>query len=76
MHQGQVVWPQDLVYTGAGPSLTRRLSRVAHGGQVVVTSVVWRSIQDHVPPQVEVRKGGGSILLYTIHTILLYAIIC
>ena len=57
-YQGEVVWPQDLCYLGRAPCLARRLVESVHGGQVVVTNALWKSIQDHVPAQVEVLDCG------------------
>lgn len=43
-----------VVYQGDGEKFTRRLSKVIHGGQVVLSEIAWASIQDQIPGQSQV----------------------
>lgn len=40
-----------VVYSGEGERFARRLSKVIHGGQVVLSETAWASIQDQIPGQ-------------------------
>ena len=43
-----------VVYQGEGEKFARRLSKVIHGGQVVLSETAWASIQDQIPGQSQV----------------------
>ena len=43
-----------VVYRGDGEKFARRLSKVIHGGQVVLSEIAWASIQDQIPGQSQV----------------------
>lgn len=43
-----------VVYRGEGEKFARRLSKVIHGGQVVLSETAWASIQDQIPGQSQV----------------------
>ena len=44
-----------VVYQGEGEKFARRLSKVIHGGQVVLSETAWASIQDQIPGQSQVQ---------------------
>lgn len=52
-----------VVYRGDGEKFARRLSKVIHGGQVVLSEIAWASIQDQIPGQSQVIQLG--ICLYS-----------
>ena len=53
-----------VVYQGEGEKFARRLSKVIHGGQVVLSETAWASIQDQIPGQSQASpspcKGKGG----------------
>ena len=50
-----------VVYQGEGEKFARRLSKVIHGGQVVLSETAWASIQDQIPGQSQV---GAEVSFY------------
>lgn len=49
-----------VVYKGEGEKFARRLSKVIHGGQVVLSEIAWASIQDQIPGQSQVHTASAS----------------
>ncbi|DBA77690.1 TPA: hypothetical protein ACH3X2_008392 [Trebouxia sp. C0005] len=48
-----------VVYQGEGERFARRLSKVIHGGQVVLSETAWASIQDQIPGQSQIISLGS-----------------
>ena len=66
-----------VVYRGDGEKFARRLSKVIHGGQVVLSEIAWASIQDQIPGQSQVITALHRICTkHALNTILELHLIC